>query len=290
VNDKTIPFNMKIGEAGEAFFVFETDAEVPEELMTSPILEPTRPGETNKAAKVSTGKFGAKQPVDEAVLPDNDAAQEPEFFELDASAPQTTPPGPDAEDEPTTPTETRPSGSGPSVFQNAPSLGQVAQAVRPDTFLNATVSLGKAVAHAVVETNKEAAERLRDEAAAARNMHKHLSKARTKTNMEETGDQEGQGDEVLPELDEKPDMGSTVVDAGGESSAWSLFCPSSPLFIDVVLDLAGYHGETHIPGAHGRDASERTIRSNSSIMKAIDTPATEPTPELPRQFTLLLHS
>jgi phosphatidate phosphatase LPIN len=30
---------MKVGEAGEAFFVFETDYEVPEEFQTSPILQ-----------------------------------------------------------------------------------------------------------------------------------------------------------------------------------------------------------------------------------------------------------
>jgi phosphatidate phosphatase PAH1 len=34
---------MKIGEAGEAFFVFETDEEdVPEDLLTSPLLEATK--------------------------------------------------------------------------------------------------------------------------------------------------------------------------------------------------------------------------------------------------------
>jgi phosphatidate phosphatase LPIN len=36
---------MKIGEAGEAFFVFETDDEVPADLITSPLLQPTRPDE-----------------------------------------------------------------------------------------------------------------------------------------------------------------------------------------------------------------------------------------------------
>ena len=40
VNGNPIPFNMKIGEAGEAFFVFETDDDVPEDLITSPLLQP----------------------------------------------------------------------------------------------------------------------------------------------------------------------------------------------------------------------------------------------------------
>lgn len=33
---------MKIGEAGEAFFVLETDEDVPEDLLTSPLLEATK--------------------------------------------------------------------------------------------------------------------------------------------------------------------------------------------------------------------------------------------------------
>ena len=42
VNGNPIPYQMKIGDAGEAFFVFETEEDVPEELMTSPILGPTQ--------------------------------------------------------------------------------------------------------------------------------------------------------------------------------------------------------------------------------------------------------
>ena len=39
--EEPAPFDMKVGEAGEAFFVVETDQEVPEELMTSPVVKPT---------------------------------------------------------------------------------------------------------------------------------------------------------------------------------------------------------------------------------------------------------
>jgi lipin, N-terminal conserved region len=59
VNGHAIPFNMKIGEAGEAFFVFETDEDVPEDLMTSPILQATSPSELGGASQ-KTGRFGAK--------------------------------------------------------------------------------------------------------------------------------------------------------------------------------------------------------------------------------------
>ena len=59
VNGKEIPFSMKIGDAGEAFFVFETDDDVPEDLITSPILEATKPGESSDY--VEAGRFGAKE-------------------------------------------------------------------------------------------------------------------------------------------------------------------------------------------------------------------------------------
>ncbi|KAH7105602.1 LNS2-domain-containing protein [Auriculariales sp. MPI-PUGE-AT-0066] len=67
LNGKPVPFNMKIGEAGEAFWVFETDDDVPEELITSPALT-----------------------HEEIVLAQVDAARqhnkpdEPDYFDLDA--------------------------------------------------------------------------------------------------------------------------------------------------------------------------------------------------------------
>ncbi|KAF7725230.1 hypothetical protein EC973_000318 [Apophysomyces ossiformis] len=38
VNGELAPYPMKVGEAGEAFFVFETDHDVPEEFQTSPLM------------------------------------------------------------------------------------------------------------------------------------------------------------------------------------------------------------------------------------------------------------
>lgn len=71
---------MKIGEAGEAFFVFETDDDVPPDLITSPILQPIRPEE--EAAPVQTdpptNQFGAK--ID---LPSDDT-NTPDFLDLNA--------------------------------------------------------------------------------------------------------------------------------------------------------------------------------------------------------------
>jgi phosphatidate phosphatase LPIN len=53
---------MKIGDAGEAFFVFETDEDVPDELITSPLLQPTVVEQSGNRDETSTaGKFGIKE-------------------------------------------------------------------------------------------------------------------------------------------------------------------------------------------------------------------------------------
>jgi len=95
VNGNPIPFNMKIGEAGEAFFVFETDDDVPEDLITSPIIQPTIIDAATDKKKtkdpVDTDRFGAKQEDEGKVsdstisLPhrDGNTRVEPDFLDLD---------------------------------------------------------------------------------------------------------------------------------------------------------------------------------------------------------------
>lgn len=53
---------MKIGDAGEAFWVFETDDDVPDELITSPVIEPTTP---RQAPVKQQGAFGATEDSDD---------------------------------------------------------------------------------------------------------------------------------------------------------------------------------------------------------------------------------
>ncbi|KAJ7490242.1 Lipin/Ned1/Smp2-domain-containing protein [Mycena galericulata] len=102
VNGHTIPFDMKIGEAGEAFFVFETDDDVPEDLITSPILHPTRPDEPT-GTDIPTDRFGARQdpdePRDHVTTDGGDPSvvqetpvDEPEFLDLNAGPLSSTPP------------------------------------------------------------------------------------------------------------------------------------------------------------------------------------------------------
>ena len=85
VNGKAVPFSMKIGEAGEAFFVFETDGDVPDDLITSPLLEPTQPVSLESPPQENIGRFGARE--GEGSL--TNVGQEPDFLDLDA--PPTSP-------------------------------------------------------------------------------------------------------------------------------------------------------------------------------------------------------
>ncbi|KAG0054539.1 hypothetical protein BGZ83_011039 [Gryganskiella cystojenkinii] len=48
VNGRVVDFPMKVGDAGEAFFVFETEKEVPEEFATSPLAGPSQTSKTSE--------------------------------------------------------------------------------------------------------------------------------------------------------------------------------------------------------------------------------------------------
>ncbi|KAF9814396.1 hypothetical protein IEO21_05130 [Rhodonia placenta] len=87
VNGIPVPFPMKIGEAGEAFFVFETDDDIPDDLVTSPLLAATQPGQSN-ADMQRAGRFGAKEDSADRQEGEGETAtsQEPEFLDLNASA------------------------------------------------------------------------------------------------------------------------------------------------------------------------------------------------------------
>jgi phosphatidate phosphatase LPIN len=252
VNGKTIPFNMKIGEAGEAFFVFETDAEVPDELITSPILEATRPGAKNTVEEVQAGRFGARETPD-----DEPSSQEPDYFDLDAGAPSAnTPEG--KEEEITTPTETRQLRSDDYTALAADSLHVVADAVRPSNIVNSSVGLGKAMVHAVIETEREKREHLQDRLAAARNMAQHLR------HDQSSGATEIQGDEALPDLDVEAAQPNPIEYHEGKLTDLSFEhrIVTKRHLSDVVIDLAGYHE---------RHASERTITPEAREVENIDS-------------------
>ncbi|RUS20355.1 hypothetical protein BC937DRAFT_95388 [Endogone sp. FLAS-F59071] len=57
VNEEHVDFPMKLGEAGEAFFVFETEQEVPEEFQTSPLVGPMVDGDVEVGVGRNSGGF-----------------------------------------------------------------------------------------------------------------------------------------------------------------------------------------------------------------------------------------
>ncbi|BFZ57507.1 lipin Ned1 [Savitreella phatthalungensis] len=68
LNSTKVPFPMKLGDGGEAFFVFQTDADVPVELQTSPVVSPV----------------GSPSPDSAANRPPSPGLQDVEPFDLNA--------------------------------------------------------------------------------------------------------------------------------------------------------------------------------------------------------------
>ena len=68
VNDAKQEYSMKLGEGGEAFFVFETSADIPQDLQTSPLVSPAASPSTLSLEKESN----------------SNTLQEPEFLDLSA--------------------------------------------------------------------------------------------------------------------------------------------------------------------------------------------------------------
>ncbi|KAG1805686.1 Lipin/Ned1/Smp2-domain-containing protein [Suillus subaureus] len=83
VNGSPIPFSMKIGDAGEAFFVFETEEDIPEDLVTSPLLSPT-PESGELQGDFERGRSGAKPGGERKQSDLSLQMQEPEFLDLNA--------------------------------------------------------------------------------------------------------------------------------------------------------------------------------------------------------------
>ncbi|GAA6064210.1 hypothetical protein JCM10212_001623 [Sporobolomyces blumeae] len=93
VNDERVPFYMKVGETGEAFFVFETEADVPEDLQTSPLSGPV--------SDDGNGDQGEMEPLD---------LDAPAMAKAESSV------GEADEDQPLTPTPSHPSSPDSSRY------------------------------------------------------------------------------------------------------------------------------------------------------------------------------
>ncbi|KZO98164.1 LNS2-domain-containing protein, partial [Calocera viscosa TUFC12733] len=104
VNGQVTQFSMKIGEAGEAFFVCETDEDVPQELQTSPIIHASEPlQQVNEEPK--TDRFGAKAREEGMKEVEQMEGTDPPFLDLNNEAPpEAHSPSLPSTSRPTTPT------------------------------------------------------------------------------------------------------------------------------------------------------------------------------------------
>ncbi|GJE84370.1 LNS2-domain-containing protein [Phanerochaete sordida] len=273
VNGNPVPFSMKIGDAGEAFFVFETDEDIPENIATSPILEATKPGQTNAAIQRG-GRFGAKEDSEQVTSTDQDipdGSQEPDFLDLNAS------------DEPKdTSPQQQPTAAHTTAPPNAEQAGEasVAEQSKPG-LLERTAAAGKAaigmarevgeagvdklgdhqVKEAIKEVEHEKRSYVKDSLAAAKNLY---SSASTPSN----GFPGEKGDEVLPEVPEKETA------------------PDVAYGHDMVFDMEGYHSSK----SHNKEKSDRTITSRGRRSSSVDSassrgdltpgPSRSPSPDL----------
>ncbi|KAI0660749.1 Lipin/Ned1/Smp2-domain-containing protein [Cubamyces menziesii] len=247
VNGQLVPFSMKIGEAGEAFFVFETDEDVPDSLVTSPILEATKPGQTNAQAR-EAGRFGAGAPSPQP-KESQGSSQEPEFLDLNASADSqsrddlTSSPIPSAE---------RPQGDSsdhPSVLSRTAELGKAMLGVAHEVERTGADKLkDQSVKEALKEAERGQREFVKDRTAATLNMAQNAT-----INFPSLEDK---GDEILPEAEmenvHEPDVRYTN---------------------DMVFDVEGYHSQSH-----GREASDATLKSRPRGSSPSDTSSPDRTP------------
>ena len=268
VNGNQVPFPMKIGEAGEAFFVFETEEDVPDSLVTSPLLEATQPGQTNADAQ-RAGRFGAKESPEKQPEDAGADMQEPEFLDLNA-------PGPRSE-----------------LSPHEPELHEGGNAEGQASLLTRTAQIGKAIVGSAVETEKSAKDKLDDyglkeavnevrqeeetflkeRSFAARNATRHRANSFSSFGS-------NKGDEALPATESVD--GPDVVYTDGKLAVMTRRVNLS-LFLDMVFDMEGYH-------SHKRRASGGTITPRGSSSSQIPSPPSTPGPSRKAPYAYHFHS
>ncbi|KAH8118653.1 LNS2-domain-containing protein [Phellopilus nigrolimitatus] len=247
VNGQEIPFNMKIGDAGEAFFVFETDGDVPDELITSPLLEATQPGQSN--VDVTAGRFGAREEAG-GEEPDSMSPEKPlgEPEPLDLNSPSES-----ANESPqpsglslSRPTSNLPT-SMPSLSSSPGQSSSNAEVLKPSNIVGGAAHLGKAIVRAAVETERDKQLRMHDKVAAARNITDHAYDGMSDqlARMTDRKEADEKGDEALPDVEK------------GEGEP-----PTIAYTQDVVLDNTGYHSKNARSENVMKDTKRKLSRSN----------------------------
>ncbi|GJJ07183.1 hypothetical protein Clacol_001383 [Clathrus columnatus] len=262
VNGEPIPFNMKIGDAGEAFFVFETEEDVPEDLITSPLLQPLQDTDLLEPQADESGRFGARQDKPSTPPPQlphlPKAPHEPEFLDLNA----------------------------PQDSHKAPT-SQVVHSPQPEvsrtSSISSTVStkindLKHTSQDAPLSTIKSTAAAMRDFATTS---IPRIVRTSTTNSAPDDGhtSPEDAGDKILPASEDIHPPDVTYHRGTVCFASISLFKSVEFRCADVVLDLSGYHS---------RGPSERTVTGEDkwdeqSDFKEFGAPSPEtsrtPTPD-----------
>lgn len=148
---------MKIGEAGEAFFIFETAGDVPDELITSPLLEATR------SPEIQGQDAQIRQPGDHGGT-DQDAGSlgqlpqsEPDFLDLNAPSPP------------------------PTSTQSDPQVEREDQkdAVSPLSLLDRATTLGASVGNTLLEKERDEYLKAKERAKTAYRITQNIARSRT---------------------------------------------------------------------------------------------------------------
>lgn len=139
---------MKIGEAGEAFFIFETAGDVPDELITSPLLEAIRSPEI-QGQDAQAAQLGPRDGEDQDVQNVEQLQQsEPDFLDLDAS--------------PTHP----PSGEAGQTSVPEAEGENEGDAVGPSSLFDRAVTMGTSIGNAMLEKERDESLKARERAKA----------------------------------------------------------------------------------------------------------------------------
>lgn len=248
VNGQEIPFSMKIGDAGEAFFVFETNDDVPEDLITSPIISAMKLG--HSSGDMQSDLSGTKTEGGR-----DDYKTEPDFFNLDS-------PNISKTDLQNPPTSERPQGAQvhfPETESTTTSTSEDSGSLGLSGILDRSTGLGKAVVKAVIETERDKRHRIQDKASAA-----HNAAMRTYGRLQ--GNEE-KGDEALPRMRK------------GEGDP-----PKIVYSHDMVYDPAGYHAKDASTDSTMTGTSRRTSRS--TLREDVDDYDSYEGPSTPRSGDL----
>ncbi|KIJ56944.1 hypothetical protein M422DRAFT_23082 [Sphaerobolus stellatus SS14] len=275
VNGQPIPFGMKIGEAGEAFFVFETDEDVPEDLVTSPLLKATETGDATQPRDPRTGRFGAKEDQETATesrqpSPVDGISQEPEFLDLDAPDGRTT--SPDSTDasnqSDVVDAKITINGESHGTASDEEPLKRESVSKRDASLASKAGRLGlSAVKAAAMEPDRFGT--LKATAMSVRNSAVPIVPGLLRSTMHGGMKESDPGDEVLPPVDESVGQ-----------------APDVTYHHDVVLDLAGYHSKetsqrtvTHPEGWAKDDSSPIATSSDLASPGPSRTPSPLSSPE-----------